>query len=103
MDKWLPYPSLVFAQGGYEGKTGYITPRPNHEYPIEKDDCGISTNNGVIIINTSHWNTDAGARASLAHEWRHHWQHFNGKLIHNKSGEVYNTLDWANDWENSKS
>ena len=67
-DKDITLPLVILAEGGYSGY--YLHPYKNEElinnrfYPSDK---------GIIVLNPE----DANA-STLAHEWRHHWQFWNG-------------------------
>lgn len=83
-DKGIPVPNLVYYDNGFGGE--YISPRD--ECVI--NDEWIDAKNGVIVVNpTVHPKYHEGI---IAHEWRHHWQKFNGW----KYDGVYTVFDPSN-------
>lgn len=81
-DRTLPLPNLIYTKtfvGGY-----YCRPDPTREV---YDDDGIphDCRNGLIVISTEF----EGDVATLAHEWRHHYQFYHGIEL--------NSIGWIND------
>ena len=69
--KDLPLPELVYHHDD-EGRYGFYLPPFTRRWQIgDRDYAG---KNGVIVVTTPEL-----VQATLAHEWRHHWQ------FHNKS------------------
>ena len=69
-DKGIPVPNLVYWDNGFGGE--YFSPR---DWCVI-DGKWIDAKNGVIVVNPKIPSKyHAGV---IAHEWRHHWQKFNG-------------------------
>jgi hypothetical protein len=71
-DRHLPTPSVVYVQGLSFG--GLYVP-PWHEVQIVEG-IEIPPSNGTIMIGE--WGDEMPPAGILAHEWRHHWQQWNG-------------------------
>jgi len=71
-DRHLPAPDIFYVNNLDIGGL-YIPPRDivMFEHEIE-----IHPSNGTIIIGE--YNEDFPLEAIMAHEWRHHWQYWNG-------------------------
>lgn len=73
LDKWLPFPRLVFADLGDGCGGHYQCPwKWEHWY----DGTPINSKRGIIAVNTRC--DESEFAATLAHEWRHHWQWLSG-------------------------
>lgn len=70
-DKSLPFPNLAFDE--MEGYAGFYV-RPQEEEFIWREKIH-DARRGVIFISTNYPEIIA---STIAHEWRHHWQFFNG-------------------------
>ena len=75
VDKTIPIPEVMFFPFG-DGRAGsYYHPNPKNEiFDIDGKPCSMKY--GVIVVG-SRFNTDT-QKNIIAHEWRHHWQYFNG-------------------------
>lgn len=95
-DKDLPVPTLVFETMGERfGRIqgGYYAPdyKPPDSWSAEWDELipnklmlfrswkERSFANGLIFVDIEH---SANIEATLAHEWRHHWQTYNQPIKH---------------------
>ena len=76
IDKTLPMPNLVYVEDLDVG--GCYVPPTNE--PVGIDDIEIENPHGTIVVNHSRAYDPLYFKESsvLAHEWRHHWQFFNG-------------------------
>jgi hypothetical protein len=75
-DKWVPLPELVFTNDGNALYTGaYYRPQ---NWTLKINNKEICAKRGIIIINCEVYKFSV--EATLAHEWRHHWQWFNGMI-----------------------
>lgn len=89
-DKQLPIPQLHYdplleEYGGvyYDPEFGIFEYDENHTF-----DC----KNGLIVVSTIY---EEDIESTLAHEWRHHWQTFNGCCLDYEYGlESYDFSDW---------
>jgi hypothetical protein len=70
-DKSLVLPEVHFSDIDNVG--GYYIPASDGEVLI--DDRYYDKRNGVIVISSQY---PDDIPSVLAHEWRHHWQHFQG-------------------------
>ena len=75
VDKTIPIPEMMFFPFS-DGRAGsYYTPSPKNEI-YDVDGKPYSLIHGAIVVSSKY---DSGAQKNIiAHEWRHHWQHFNG-------------------------
>jgi hypothetical protein len=77
--KDLPTPQMVVVAGpAWERYPAcYYLP---HKSEILLNGRYIPLTNGLVVVSESVFDESIGGVAStLAHEWRHHWQHFNFK------------------------
>jgi hypothetical protein len=75
VDKTIPIPEVMFFPFG-DGRAGsYYHPNPKNEI-FDIDGKPHSMKYGVIVLNPKYINDYA--EEHIAHEWRHHWQCFNG-------------------------
>lgn len=95
----LPYPKLVFCENFIESLGSYYPPFIG-ELMIE--DKFYDCKNGLIIISTNKdlvlkdvTNLDIEIPHVLAHEYRHHWQQFNSKIIESECEDKYDN-PWMN-------
>lgn len=71
VDKTIPMPEVMFYPlTGASGK--YYTPRRSELFDLDGKPHDMRY--GVIVINPKYNKTES----TIAHEWRHHWQHFHG-------------------------
>ena len=71
-ERHLPTPSVVYVENLSLG--GLYVPPWNDAQIVEGIE--IPPSNGTIMIGE--WGDDMPAAGILAHEWRHHWQQWNG-------------------------
>lgn len=69
-DKDLPLPTLLFAASPGGGGGCCYQPWP---YPVTIGGREYDCRNGLIVVD---WEQSCSIEATLAHEWRHHWQHY---------------------------
>jgi hypothetical protein len=72
-DKQLILPDIVFHDFS-ECQGCYCQP---HWYGKAVDGIEVKSRNGTIIVNPR---TSSSIAATMAHEWRHHWQYHRGVL-----------------------
>ena len=70
-DKTLVMPEVMFHELDYGGL--YIDPEDCEYYDM--DGHPIHAGNGLIIVDTTY---PEDVESTISHEWRHHWQLFNG-------------------------
>lgn len=71
VDKTIPIPEVMFYPlAGASGK--YYSPRNTEMFDL--DGKPYHMRYGIIVINPRYSNI----ATTIAHEWRHHWQHFHG-------------------------
>jgi len=70
-DKTLVMPEVMFLEIDYAGM--YIHPEECEYY--DTDGHPFYAGNGLIIVDTRY---PEDVESTIAHEWRHHWQLFNG-------------------------
>jgi len=71
-ERQLPIPNVIYVEGFQFG--GLYVPPWNKSQIIEGIE--VSPSNGTIIVGI--WGDDLPVSLILAHEWRHHWQKWNG-------------------------
>lgn len=89
-DRSLVTPAIVFANKPHvEGQEcgGYYVRPGKHEWFLDEKyyDCRF----GLIVVSTD-WESPA---ATIAHEWRHHWQLHNGIEFDDKPFDA--SLKWC--------
>jgi hypothetical protein len=87
-DKELLLPAIIFSSD-IDGCAGCYYRPEQAEYLL--GGVFVPFNRGVIVVNTKFPELIAG---TLAHEWRHHWQHYNGLLP-----ATVNGFNSARPWE----
>jgi hypothetical protein len=81
VDKTIPIPEVMFFPFG-DGRAGsYCDPDPHNEV-FDIDGKPYSMKYGIIIVGSKFGKDEQ--KNIIAHEWRHHWQYFNG-MKHAKS------------------
>jgi hypothetical protein len=92
-DKWLILPELRIEHAG-DVHRNYCYYYPPGVWTMPSG-LEFDTQNGLIFINADY---PAKIESTMAHEWRHHYQHHSGmKSIHTYNPEL---LDWS--YENYK-
>ena len=85
VDKTIPMPEVVFHPLYNVGGKYYW---PNKYELYDMDGKPHSMKNGVIVINPAYYEY---VEPIIAHEWRHHWQCFNGIKFESSSVNLTNT------------
>jgi hypothetical protein len=73
LDKHLLLPDLEFCSLKGMGQAAYFRPKTT----LIRWNRETRIHNGKIIVDPSE---STSVEASMAHEWRHHWQFFQGRL-----------------------
>jgi len=87
VDKSIPMPEVVYHSLDKAGGK-YYPPDKNHEL-YDPDGKPYHMRYGVIVINPEY----EPFQSTIAHEWRHHWQHYHGiefKISPRVDDENYN-------------
>jgi hypothetical protein len=87
-DRTLPLPNIIFKKEFVGGR--YYHPDPTYEV-YDDDGKPHGCNNGLIVISTEF----EGEDATIAHEWRHHYQAHMGT-------SNYDSLGWKEDGRDYK-
>ena len=66
---WMPQPQVVFST--LENVSGLYY-RPEHGVTLSN---GVDRSNGIIVVDPQR---RSRLESVIAHEWRHHYQHFHG-------------------------
>ena len=89
-DKSLVIPEVIFHRMDNAGAM-YMPPRNNEVY--DEDGKPHDMKFGVIVINPDY---PCYFEPHLAHEWRHHWQHFHGWKYDGIGKQILNELKYEN-------
>lgn len=95
IDKQLPTPDIIYTDE-IDGGGHYVHPTDCYGWV---EDILIPPHPGTIIIHVDH--DYASVESIMAHEWRHHWQMYNGLLNGDGSnwpGVDYEGLTYEEQW-----
>ena len=86
-DKSIPMPDVMFYPLA-DASGRYYPPKNREMYDFNGKPYHMRY--GVIVINPEYDNIDS----TIAHEWRHHWQHFHGIKFEISSLTMFKELEY---------
>jgi hypothetical protein len=87
-DRTLPIPEVMFYPlQGCAGK--YYHPHPSEMY--DADGHPYERHRGVIVVSPKF---EEFVAANIAHEWRHHWQYYQGMKFEIPKKDLFKKLDY---------
>ena len=88
VDKSIPIPEVVYHPLENAGGQ-YYSPNSDDEL-YDPDGKPYSMRYGVIVINPEY----GPYQSTIAHEWRHHWQHYNGFEFEISPTRLFDEFDY---------